>query len=128
VALAIRRPERCSAIAARTHKRRFFSVSMHSNWQVRVEDSPSFLSISPAPAALPIYTCILRHGPRDGHGHYDRVHSTFGRAAATNGFGIIIGFVVLCSLYGWWFGLAVTRWSRSTSYSTPGPVNTGMHG
>jgi len=24
------------------------------------------------------------------------------------------------------FGLAVTRWSRSTGYSTPGPVNTGM--
>jgi len=28
----------------------------------------------------------------------------------------------------WQLGLAVARWSRSTSYSTPGPVNTGMHG
>jgi len=27
---------------------------------------------------------------------------------------------------GQWFVLAVTRWSRSTSYSTPGPVNTWM--
>jgi len=30
-------------------------------------------------------------------------------------------------LSGWWPGLAVTRWSRSTySYSTSGPVNTWM--
>ena len=33
---------------------------------------------------------------------------------------------ILQLIIGWRFGLAVTRWSLSTSYSTPGPVNTWM--
>ena len=38
-----------------------------------------------------------------------------------------ISVVHFCLMFhGWRFGLAVTRWSRSTSYSMPGPVNTGM--
>jgi len=35
-------------------------------------------------------------------------------------------YCVLLLYIGWWFGLAVTHWSRSTSYSTPGLVNTWM--
>jgi len=44
-----------------------------------------------------------------------------------------VGYLVLCIFsdsskqdLGWRFGLAVKLWSLSTSYSTPGPVNTWM--
>ena len=35
--------------------------------------------------------------------------------------------IIMDSMFGWWwFGLVVMYWLQSTSYSTPGPVNTWM--